>query len=242
MKRLGFLAGGGALTVLLSGCHLGTRQMTVPITPSPGSSTAGAIVVAWVLVVATGAAIISVDIRRRGGRPMSLVHGLEVGIVASAGLALVSHAIVVALAGWIALGPPRSEPSLLQVSTTSPATITPGDIAGYFGLSLILAGPFFAAAVLIGRTGRPPWRRVRSIRGLLLTLLCLLAFLLGMVLTTLFVLFWALLPFVQLFEPATLGVSAPGGRILLGLLSLSVLLATVVLLVRLLFREFLAFR
>lgn len=238
MKRLGFLAGGGALTVLLSGCHLGTMQMTVPITPSPGSSTAEAMIVAWVLVVATGAAIISVEVRRRGNRPTSLVHALEVGIVASAGLALVGFAIVVALAGWIAISPPRAEPSLLQVSTTSPSTLTAGGIATYFGFSLGLTGPYFAAAVLLGRTGLPRWRRVRSIRGLLLTVLRIVAFLLALVLNTVFTIIWVFLPFLEGFaEPASLDVSAPGGRILLGLLNLNVLLATVVVFVRLLFRE-----
>lgn len=237
VRRPGVLAGAGLLTLLVAGCAEPRR--VVPLTSPADSSSEAALIVAWLLLVATGGAIISTVARRGGTRQTSFVHAVEVGVVAGAALGLVGLAAVVALAGWIASGSLRAGPSLLQVSVTDPADDLLGVVTSYLGVLLLSAGQLLLFAILIGRAGCPRWRRVRGVRGVLVTVLRFIAFVLLLLLDVaalgLQSVFYAL---IQSNDP-TIRFSAPGDQILLGLLGVTMLTARAILLIRLLFREFL---
>lgn len=232
------LAGGGLLALMLAGCDTASRPI-VSLTSLPDSSSETALVVAWVLLVAVGGAALSTVVRRGGTRRTSFVHAVEVSLVASAGMALVGLAAVIALAGWIASRPPRVAPSLLQVSITQPPNDPLGFVTVYLSFLLPVAGEFLLLSILVGRAGCPGWRRVRGARGVVMTILRVAAFVLALLQDVVLLGALGLLYLLQWVENPAIVVSAPGDEILLGLLSVTVLTAKAVLLVRLLFREFL---
>lgn len=232
------MAGAGLLALVLAGCAEPRR--VVPLTSPADSSSETALIVAWLLLVAVGGAIISTAARRGGTRRTSFVHAVEVGVVAGAAVGLVGLAAVVALAGWIAAsGSPRAGPSLLQVSVTDPADDLLGTVASYLWALLLAAGQLLLFAILIGRAGCPRWRRVRGVRGVLVTILRAIAFVLLLLLYAVALAFLSVYyALIQSVDP-TIRISAPGDEILLGLLGVTMLTAHAILYIRLLFREFL---